>query len=113
MKEVGIITLSELNDMAASMYGDLVKAVVDVERGILVVDSELHVDEEQLLLEQGSNQKDLWGINLYPQKYGSDGFIEFDSMINIRPRQQNMSRGIENEEIKKFIVGLVLLKVSK
>ena len=113
MKEVGIITLSELNDMAASMYGNMVKAVVDVERGILVVDSELHVDEEQLLLEQGSNQKDLWGINLYPQKYGSDGFIEFDSMINIRPRQQNMSRGIENEEIKKCIVGLVLLKVSK
>ena len=100
MKEVGIITLSELNDMAASMYGDLVKAVVDVERGILVVDSELHVDQEQFLLEQGSNQKDLWGINLYPQKYGSDGFIEFDSMINIRPRQQNMSRGVENEEVK-------------
>ena len=113
MKEVQIITLSELNDMAASMYGNLVKAVVDVKRGILVVDSELHVDQEQFLLEQGSNQKDLWGINLYPQKYGSDDFIEFDSMINIRPRQQNMSRGIENEEIKKCIVGLVLLKVSK
>ena len=58
MKEVGIITLSELNDMAASMYGDMVKAVVDVERGILIVDSELHVDQEQVLLEQGSNQKD-------------------------------------------------------
>ena len=113
MKEVGIITLSELNDMAASMYGDMVKAVVDVERGILVVDSELHVDQEQVLLEQGSNQKDLWGINLYPQKYGSDGFIEFDSMINIRPRQQNMSRGVENEEIKKCIIDLVLRKVSK
>lgn len=113
MKEVGIITLSELNDMAASMYGTLVKAVVDVERDILVVDSELHVDQEQLLLEQGSNQNDLWGINLYPQKYGSDGFIEFDSMINIRPRQQNMSRGVENEEIKKRIIDLVLRKVGK
>ena len=113
MKEVGIITLSELNDMAASMYGDMVKAVVDVERGILIVDSELHVDQEQVLLEQGSNQKDLWGINIYPQKYGSDGFIEFDSMINIRPRQQNMSRGVENEEIKKCIIDLVLRKVSK
>jgi len=113
MKEVGIITLSELNDMAASMYGDMVKAVVDVERGILVVDSELHVDQEQLLLEQGANQKDLWGINIYPQKYGLDGFIEFDSMINIRPRQQNMSRGVENEEIKKCIIDLVLRKVSK
>ena len=113
MKEVGIITLSELNDMAASMYGDMVKAVVDVERGILVVDSELHVDQEQVLLEQGSNQKDLWGINIYPQKYGSDGFIEFDSMINIRPRQQNLSRGVENEEIKKCIIELVLRKVSE
>jgi len=113
MKEVGIITLSELNDMAASMYGDMVKAVVDVERGILVVDSELHVDQEQVLLEQGSNQKDLWGINIYPQKYGLDGFIEFDSMINIRPRQQNLSRGVENEEIKKCIIELVLCKVSE
>ena len=113
MKEVGIITLSELNDMAASMYGTLVKAVVDLERGMLVVDSELHVDQEQFLLEQGSNQKDLWGINLYPQKFGSDGFIEFDSMINIRPRQQNMSRGVENEEIKKCIIDLVLRKVSE
>jgi hypothetical protein len=113
MKQVGLITLSELNDMAASMYGNLVKAVVDVERGVLIVDSELHVDQEQLLLEQGSNQKDLWGINLYPQKFGSDGFIEFDSMINIRPRQQNMSRGVENEETKKCIIDLVLRKVRE
>jgi hypothetical protein len=113
MKQVGLITLSELNDMAASMYGNMVKAVVDVERGVLIVDSELHVDQEQLLLEQGSNQKDLWGINLYPQKFGSDGFIEFDSMINIRPRQQNMSRGVENEETKKCIIDLVLRKVRE
>ncbi|MCX6276605.1 MAG: DUF5674 family protein [Bacteroidetes bacterium] len=113
MTEVGLITLSELNDMAASMYGDMVKAVVDIERDVLIVDSELHVDQEQLLLEQGSNQKDLWGINLYPQKFRSDEFIEFDSMINIRPRQHNMSRGVENEEIKKRIINLVLRKVSK
>jgi hypothetical protein len=113
MKEVGEIGVAELNAMAASMYGNMVKAVVDIERGILIVDSELHVDQEQLLLEQGSNQKDLWGINLYPQKFESDGFIEFDSMINIRPRQQNMSRGIENEEIKHRITELVLGKITK
>jgi hypothetical protein len=113
MKEVGLITLSELHQMAASIYGNMVKAVVDVKRGVLIVDSELHVDQEQLLLEQGSNQQDLWGINLYPQKFGSDGFIEFDSMINIRPRQQNMSRGVENEKIKKCIVDLVMSKVSE
>jgi len=113
MKEVGSITLSELNEMATSLYGDMVKAVVDIERGVMIVDSDLHVDQEQLLLEQGSNQENLWGINLYPQKFGSDRFIEFDSMINIRPRQHNMSRGVENEEIKKIIIDLVIRKVSK
>lgn len=113
MKEVGSITLSELNEMATSLYGDMVKAVVDIERGVMIVDSDLHVDQEQLLLEQGSNQENLWGINLYPQKFGSDRFIEFDSMINIRPRQHNMSRGVENVEIKKIIIDLVIRKVSK
>jgi hypothetical protein len=113
MKEVGLITLSELNQMAASMYGNMVKAVVDIERDVLIVDSELHVDQEQFLLEQGSNQKNLWGINLYPEKFGSDGFVEFDSMINIRPRQHNMSRSVENDDIKISIINLVLRKVIR
>jgi hypothetical protein len=112
MKEVDKIALSELSEMAASMYGMLVKAVVDLYLEILVVDSELHVDQEQYLLEQGSHQNDLWGINLYPQKYGSDDFVEFDSMINIRPRQQNMSRGVEDEEIRKKIIALVMRKIT-
>ncbi len=99
--------------MAASMYGTLVKAVVDIKLGILVVDAELHVDQEQYLLELGSDQQNLWGINLYPQQYGSDGFIEFDSMINIRPRQQNMSRGVEDAKVRKRIINLVLSKVLK
>jgi len=111
MKEVDVIILSELAEMAASMYGLFVKAVVDLRLDILVVDSELHVDQEQYLLEQGSQQNDLWGINLYPRKYGSGDFIEFDSMINIRPRQRNMSRGVENEEIRKKIIELVMRKV--
>ena len=111
MKEISDITIAELTEIAASMYGNLVKAVVDLNRGILVIDAELHVDQEQYLLEQGSRQNDLWGINLYPQKFGSDEFVEFDSMINIRPRQQNMSRGVENEEIRKNINALVKRKV--
>lgn len=71
------------------------------------MDAELHVDEEQLLLENGSNQADLWGINLYPDKYDSDEFVEFDSMINIRPSQHNMSRDIEDEEIRLDIINLL------
>jgi hypothetical protein len=105
------ISTPELLAMAEKMYGNLVKAVVDLQRNILVVDAEMHADEEQYLLEQGSKQNDLWGINLYPSKFGADDFIEFDSMINIRPRQQNMSRGIDNPKIREQIVKLVREKV--
>jgi len=93
--------------MAGKMYGGLVKGVVDVKKRILVLDAEMHADEEQFLLEKGSNQEDLWGINLFPEKYGGDGFVEFDSMINIRPRQKNMSREVENQRIRRDIIRIV------
>jgi hypothetical protein len=106
------ITVAELSEMAEKMYGNLVKGVVDLERNVLVVDAEMHADEEQFLLQEDSRQQDLWGINLYPEKFGTDGFVEFDSMINIRPRQQNMSRDIEDESIRKQIIVLVNQKVQ-
>jgi hypothetical protein len=106
------ITVAELLEMAEKMYGSLVKGVVDIKKNILVVDAEMHADEEQFLLESNSTQEDLWGINLYPEKFGTDDFVEFDSMINIRPRQQNMSRGIENEDTRKQIIALVSKKVE-
>lgn len=93
--------------MAEQMYGDLVKAVVDVEKGVLVVDMEMHADGEQYLLENGSEQTSLWGINLYPGQYRTDEFIEFDSLINIRPKQQNMSREVQDEETRKRIHDIV------
>ncbi|HEY5235659.1 MAG TPA: DUF5674 family protein [Rhabdochlamydiaceae bacterium] len=112
MKAVDTISVSELSDMAAKMYGSLVKAVVDLENNSLVVDAEMHADEEQYLLENGSKQNDLWGINLYPAKFGLDDFIEFDSMINIRPSQQNMSRDIEDVKVRTRIITLIGKKVT-
>jgi hypothetical protein len=112
MKVIDSISISELSDMAKNMYGSLVKAVVDLKENTLIVDAEMHADEEQYLLENGSTQNNLWGINLYPDKFGTEDFIEFDSMINIRPSQQNMSRNVENEETKKQIITLVLQKVT-
>lgn len=100
------ISINELTEMASNMYGDFVKAVVDLEKGIMAVDAELHADEEQLLLENGSRQQDLWGINLYPGLMGED-FVEFDSMINVRPSQHNRSRGVENEDTRKKIIAVV------
>ena len=79
------ISLNELKEMSEKMFGSIVKVVVDIEKEIMVVDADLHSDEEYLLLDQGSKQQNLWGINLYPDKFEEEGWIEFDSMINLRP----------------------------
>jgi hypothetical protein len=92
--------------MAAEGFGDLVKAVVDTERGVMVVDADLHADQEAHLLDEGSQQADLWGINLYPDLPDAD-FVEFDSMINVRPLQGNRSRGVEDEALRLRIRSLV------
>lgn len=111
MKQIDTISLTELKDMSEEMYGAIVKSVVDIEKDILVVDAEMHVDEEQYLLANGSRQNFLWGINLHPGKFGTKDFIEFDSMINIRPSLNNMSRGIDDANVKKKIEEIVHKKV--
>ena len=103
----GNITVSELRTMSEKMDGSLVKAVVDIEKRIMVVDADLHADQESFLLENGSKQKDLWGINLYPAQKGSNDWIEFDSMINLRPSQNNRSRYVENAEIREKIITII------
>lgn len=106
MKIVDKISVQELKTMAGRMYGSLVKADVDVTKKILIVDMEMHSDGEAELISKGSKQSDLWGINLYPDKYGADDFIEFDSMINIRPLS-NPSRDVQDPEVRKQICDIV------
>ena len=91
---------------AENFYGDMIKGVVDVDQELLALDAELHSDLEGLLLREGSQQEALWGINLYPEADEED-FLEFDSLINIRPRQGNRSRDVENEEIRERIRTIV------
>ncbi len=105
------VTLNEIKAMAEATFGNLVKAVVDIERELIAVDAELHSDLEALLLDNGSKQKSLWGINLYPEMQG-DEFIEFDSLINMRPSQGNRSRGIESEEIRKKIIAIIAKRIK-
>ena len=100
------IEMARLREMARNHFGDLVKAVVDVEKGVMVVDGELQADEERLLLENSSAKEDLWGINLYTDVEGPD-WIEFDSMINLRPWQGNNSRGVDDAELRRRIVAIV------
>jgi len=106
------ISIEELKEISARKFGNLIKAVVDVEKKIMAVDADLHADEEALLLESGSEQKNLWGVNIYPELTGED-FLEFDSMINLRPSQGNRSRGVENAELRKKILEVVNKLVKK
>jgi len=93
-------------------YFILIKAVVDVEKGMLVVDAELHSDLEAYLLQLGSKQENLWGINIYPD-LGVDERIEFDSVINVRPSQSNNSREVEDGDIQKKILEIVCSRITE
>ncbi|MEP6818247.1 MAG: DUF5674 family protein [bacterium] len=109
---MGIILISErispqqLREAGEELYGDMVKAVVDVEKEIMAVGAELQADEEAFLLERNSRQENLWGINLYTDRV-LPGMVQFDSMINIRPRQNNPSRGVEDAALKERIMQIV------
>lgn len=97
------IKRSDLKKCQFVMDDEMVKGVVDIEKGLLAIDAELHADLEKLLLDNGSDQFDLWGINLY---FDGD-LVEFDSMINIRPSQGNRSRSVEDEKTQRQILEIV------
>jgi hypothetical protein len=107
MKQVDKISVAELREMAEKMYGSIVKADVDIAKNVFLVDMEMHADGEAYLLGNGSQQSDLWGVNLHPDKFDTEEFIEFDSMINIRPRQNNSSRDVLDESVRKRIREIV------
>jgi hypothetical protein len=106
------ICLPELKTIAAARFGNMVKAVVDVARETLAIDAPLHADLEALLLNNGSKNEDLWGINLYPELTGDD-WLEYDSMINIRPAQNNLTRGVTDPTVRQKIVTIVNKLVTR
>jgi len=101
------ITRAQLRALAHEQYGDIIKAVVDVNTGVVGVGGELHVDIQSILIEKEGGRGDTtWGINLYLDKTGDD-FIEFDSMINLKPALGNKTRGVEDETIRQKIREIV------
>jgi hypothetical protein len=87
-------------------FKTVTKAVVDIEKKVLAIDAELHSDLEAYLIEHGSDQENLWGINLYPNK-SKDDFIEYTALINIRPHQNNKSMEVEDTNIKEKIQNVI------
>ena len=100
------ISRAELKEYAANTFGDMIKCVADVDKGLLAIDADLHADLERMLLENGSEQTSLWGFNLYPDELGDD-FIEYDSLINIRSWQGNPSRDVLDQDVKEKIACIV------
>lgn len=102
------ITKSELIQSSANFIDEhAIKGAVDIKRGLLAIDSPMHYDCEQLLIEDGSDQYNIWGINLYLDEDNIDDLVEFDSMINIRPAQGNRTRSVENPTIQSQIKAIV------
>lgn len=100
------ISRAELKKYAANTFGDMIKCVADVEKGLLAIDADLHADLERMMLENGSEQTSLWGFNLYPNEMGND-FIEYDSLINIRSWQGNPSRDVLDKDVRERIASIV------
>ena len=91
-----------LHRLVEAGFGDMVKFVADVERGLIAIGGELHADGELVLLNDGSRQGDLWGANYYPGR-GPDGCLEFTSLINISPARGNRSMEIADPALRDRI----------
>ena len=100
------ITKSELEDLAKEIYVEMVKGVADIERGIIALGGEWHMDADEVLIKDGSAQENLWGFNIYLNKPKEER-LEYNSLINIRPKQSNKSMEIESEELKNKILEIV------
>ena len=87
-----------------------IKLAIDVKRKILAGGGEYHADCEEVLLEDGSHQEDIWGADWYPESKT----MEFVALINIRPRQGNRGMEIEDPELRTKIETIVrgLLEVE-
>lgn len=117
-QQITIITkkvpIEQIQNVAKELFGIMAKAVVDVEQEIIAVGGEFHADAEKILLENGSNQANLWGINLYPFTEKINDFIEYHSLINLRPNQDNRSMMVENSLLRENIKNTVfkLIKID-
>lgn len=96
-------TPEQIEQMAETYVGLMIKLAVDVEQEILAGGGELHADCEQILLENGSQQENVWGADWYPEVRR----VGFESLINIRPRQQNRSMEIKDPVLREKIEMIV------
>lgn len=101
------ISKEELEELAKEFYVEMVKGVADIERGIVALGGEWHIDANQVLIADGSLQQNLWGFNIYLDKR-----IEYFSLINIRPAQNNRTLEVEDAEIRQKMYDIINMLVE-
>lgn len=104
------ITIDELKELAKTFYGSMIKGVVDIEKGLVAFGGEYHMDANTLLIENGSEQKNIWGFNLYFDK-PKENWIEYTSLINIRPAVGNNDMEVQDDNIKKIMKEIINSKI--
>jgi hypothetical protein len=105
------IAESELREIAKDFYGQMIKGVVDIEKEILAMGGEYHMDANNLLIENHSRQENIWGFNWYFDKNGDDQ-IEYISLINIRPAQGNRSMEVQDDFLRSKMKEIILKYLS-
>jgi len=105
------ITESELREIAKDFYVEMVKGVVDIKREIIAMGGEYHMDANVVLIENGSKQQDIWGFNWYFDKKGNER-IEYVSLINIRPKQNNRTMEVQDISLRDRMKGIILKYLS-
>lgn len=96
------ISKKELEELAKEFYVEMVKGVVDIERELIALGGEWHIDANQVLIADGSKQENLWGFNIYLDKR-----IEYVSLINIRPAQNNRTLEVEDPKIREKMFAVI------
>lgn len=100
------MSVEQVRTLAQETFGDMVKVVVDIEKKILALGGELHSDAEAILLEAGSEQKNLWGANIFPGRPKGQQ-IEFTSLINIRPKQGNKQTELQDPSLRERVAQVI------
>ena len=94
------ISKEKIKELAEATYQSMFKLAVDIQRGLIAAGGEFHADGEQLLITDGSEQKNIWGANFYPFN-GPHDRLEYSALINIRPQAGNKSMNVEDPAVRK------------
>ena len=100
------ITRAQALEIGQEFYTEMVKGVVDIKQDLIALGGEYHIDANTVLTQAGSSQPDVWGFNIYPNVIGDD-WIEYTSLINIRPAAGNRTMTVEDEAIRKVMKRII------